>query len=160
MAAKIKVVQVGEREFEIAQLPTTKARRLRNKLLATLAPPMVQALGGIAGAAAKGGFNLASVLNADMSAFAPAISRLFEKLTPDQEEEFVRELLFNARVRSDTGVWVSLNATMMEEAFAGRLEDQDRLVIEAVKLNYENFIGSLIAAMSAAKPEAAEEPPK
>lgn len=150
MAAKSKVVRIGDREFEIFQLRTKPARRLRNRLLAVLAPPFAQALSGLKGQAK----DLRSLLGADTSAFAPAISQLFQQLTPEQEEEFVGQLLTGARVRTDSGKFVDLDATMMEDAFAGRLKDQDLLVVEAIKLNYDDFIGAFIAAVSAAKQEA------
>lgn len=136
MATTTQTKTIDGVAYAVTQLPARRAARLLNRLLRVFGP----ALGGLAGAA-KGG---ASLETADLSSVGPVLEGLFARLSEDEQDHLINELLATATVDGKEVLPV------LDLHFQGRLGALFKLVGFAVKVNFEDFSGGLIAAAKAA----------
>jgi hypothetical protein len=99
MALRTETKTIGERTFEVSQLPYFRAQRLLTRLL-KVAGHGVTGLLAIIGAGG-GREALASVADMDTAQLGAAMAGFFDKLDPDEVDSISKEILATARVRYD-----------------------------------------------------------
>ncbi len=122
---------IGEHEYEVTQLPSSKGRRLLVRLFKVLGP----AFGELTAGGAK------NVDEVDSGALARAIQELALRITSDDLEDVVQELARTTRIRM--GDKEPELASVMELHFAGRYDELIRWLAFALEVNYGSFFGGL-----------------
>jgi hypothetical protein len=121
----------GDAEVTGTQLPAMRSARLLLKLGKVLGP-------GLAG--------LAAGLD-DVKALPPAVSALFEQLTPDEFEAVALEVLEPTQIKVK-GQASPISREVLDEFFTGHVADLFKLVGLALKANYSDFFGGALGDLS------------
>lgn len=136
MGIESKTVSIDGRSFIFVQLPAFRAQRLLIRLLRVGGPALGSAVS--AGmAAARGGLGAI-----DVGALAPVVASLFEKLTPEEYESLLRELLEGVRMDGKELL------PQFDIAMAGRPLLTFRLLAESITHNFRDFSDALAGFVS------------
>lgn len=144
MSRVAEEIQIGEHTYTVQQLPARPALKLFNKLARVATPALGKLLGG------QGTAKLSEL---DATSLGAALEALFDRLSPEQQDQMTEELLQGALV-DGAPLWPQFNVH-----FQGRIVEVFQLLRFALKVNFGDFFKGLLAAagsLSAKKP--AESP--
>jgi hypothetical protein len=164
MGRSTDTIVLGEKTYSVTQLPAMRAMRLQARLLAVFGPALSQLVAGLK--------DVKSLARMDVSLIAPAlggaVESLMKRLTPEEAEALVRELLIGATVTVRVDGKPDRQAELLklvDEEFRGRLLDLYALLGFALQVNYADFIEGLktslgsLSSASDAEARAAKESP-
>ena len=147
--------QIGEYKFTVQQMPAMRATRLLHRISKAVGPALAKAMGG-----AEGG---ASFADLDVSQLAPALELLFDRLSEDDLDQIVRELLETSTVelQGRQGRTTKPLLPLIDEL----LEVQDVLNVArfALEVNFKGFFGALVksgGALAALRSTSLPDSPK
>ena len=145
MSRVTEEIQLGEHTYTVQQLPARPALKLFNKLARVATPALGKLLG------AQGAAKLSEL---DVASIGTALEALFDRLTPEQQDQMTEELLQGALV-DGAPLWPQFNVH-----FQGRIAEALQLLRFALKVNFGDFFKGLLAAASSLSPKKpAENPP-
>ena len=143
MSRVAEEIELGEHTYTVQQLPARPALKLFNKL-ARVATPALGKL--MAGGATK-------ISELDTASLGAALEALFERLTPEQQDQMTEELLQTALV-DGAPLWPQFNVH-----FQGRIAEVFQLLRFALKVNFGDFFKGLLAAAGSLSPKKPAEKP-
>lgn len=142
MAAKTEKLSfdldTGEAEFEVRQLPPTKAFKLAGKLGRLFGPALPELMGAVQGGAV-------SLATADMSKLGGGLEKLLANLDDQALDGLISDLL-SGIVMTANGKRVDLDRKIFELQFTGHLRQSFQLLAAVVKVNFLDFIQGQSAA--------------
>lgn len=142
MARTTETRSIDGMTFTVQQLGGKPAGRLFVRLSSYLFPALSQ------GASALDKLDLKAGLNAEMDlgtigrGLSAAARTLFEKLTEDEYEALLNQLLETAMVRSPKGGDVPL-MPLFDDMMAGKVLTQMKLLAFALEVNFRDFLPAL-----------------
>ena len=146
---------IGDYDFYISKFSAFKSANLSGELIrlftpiiASIVPTVVKLLGDDS----QEENILDKELDDDLSKMAPALAGAFDKLSGNQVEYLLRQLLINEKNISFTekGCMDPEQVKVMDfedadEIFCGELQDMYLLAIKVIQLNYKGFFKKLVA---------------
>ena len=143
MSRVAEEIQLGEHTYTVQQLPARPALKLFNKLARVATPALGKLMSG-------GATKISELDTANLGA---ALEALFERLTPEQQDQMTEELLQAALV-DGAPLWPQFNVH-----FQGRIAEVFQLLRFALKVNFGDFFKGLLAAAGSLSPKKPAEKP-
>jgi len=135
--------EIDGMKFTVQQMGGKQAGRLFVRLSSYLFPAISQAAGALDKLDLKAGLSGAEVdVGAVGRGLSAAAKTLFERLTEDEYESLLQQLLETALVRSPKGGDVPL-WPVFDDMTAGKVLTQVKLVAFALEVNYRDFLPAL-----------------
>jgi hypothetical protein len=148
---KSQTCTIDGSEYTVQQLPAMKAQRLFVKIAGILSPAVSRLANGR---------KITSIADLNLSVVGDALGVLGDRLTPDEYENIVRQLLYSVTRKDLDGKLQDISKSFDIE-FAGEMVTVLKLVRFAFEVNYGDFfsVGRLLAkfAPTLAEPSPSKE---
>lgn len=131
--------------FTVGQLPAMRAVKLMHRLARAVGPAMLKSLAGANVASVKDIANL----DLNLGDAADGVAMMFDKFTENDLEALIRELFETATVVHN-GNTVPL-MPVFDHVMQGRAGTVMKAVKFALEVNYQDFLGALLAQVAGAK---------
>lgn len=149
MSLEQKQVTIGERTYTLHMIDGMKALRVLHRVGNYLGPAMARAIGSLTGSGGLAAFSLATA-TVDPAKLGDAVASFFDRMTEDQLDQLVRDLLATTMVElpnKDGQVVTVQLIPVIGTAMKGRTGDLLQLLKEAWELNYgplSVYLGGLL----------------
>ena len=153
MGLKTELEEVGDRTFQVTQIPGGDSLVMFVKLLRIFGP----ALGSIAGDDQE----LGALLEADVGKLGTAIARLCSNLDPLEMLELAQEFSRHAKIslEGQPGTLIDLHEkAIFDETFGGRIDLLLGFIAFSLKVNYRSFL--VVKALLQSNASTTESPAK
>ena len=141
---------IGDITYSVVELPAMRAlliQPLLAPIFVELAGAFAKAVQSVAKASGDDDLSMSTLLNIDVDAIMPALSRAATKISPADLEHLTRQLLAGAQMQVE-GKWIPLLGSdgtggAFDLKMKRRLADVWRLLVFALEVNYPDFFDAL-----------------